>query len=160
MLLESYKHICSVSGEDSRCDLSGQELVPSTAMISQWNHLFHSLQPTIKVGDTLLEPAYYDDQQGTHQQFDCVLGAIPFGVREWGFEQWVADKALGRDQYGMPPRNGGEYAFIGHMMASMKRSANGRMAVAVPMGVLFGPGSDIRKEMLEEDDSTGISSLC
>jgi type I restriction enzyme M protein len=152
MLLESYKHIRSVAGENSTCELSGQELVASTAMLSQWNHLFHGLQPTIEVGDTLLEPAYYDDRQGTHQQFDCVLGSIPFGVREWGREQWMmAGKALGRDQYGMPPRGRGEYAFIGHMIASMKRSTNGRMAVAVPIGVLFGTGSDIRKEMLEED---------
>jgi len=155
MLLESYKHIRSVAGENSTCELSGQELVDSTAMMCQWNHLFHGiehkLQPSIKAGNTLLEPAYYDDQQGTLQQFDCVLGAIPFGVREWGREQWVAGEALGRDQYGMPPRGRGEYAFIGHMMASMKRSANGRMAVAVPIGVLFGTGSDIRNKILEED---------
>ena len=51
----------------------------------------------------------------------------------------------------MPPTKNGDYAWIEHMIASMKK--DGRMAVVLPQGALFRMAAEgkIRKKMLEED---------
>ena len=58
----------------------------------------------------------------------------------------------GRFRRGLPPKTKGDYAFILHMIETMKPKT-GRMAVVVPHGVLFRGSSEgrIRQKLIEEN---------
>jgi type I restriction enzyme M protein len=75
----------------------------------------------------------------------------PFSLEKWGFEGAEADK-FSRFRRGLPPRTKGDYAFILHMIETMK-PGTGRMAVVVPHGVLFRGAAEgrIRQKLIEEN---------
>ena len=75
----------------------------------------------------------------------------PFSLEKWGHEGADADK-FSRFRRGVPPRTKGDYAFILHMIETMK-PGTGRMAVVVPHGVLFRGAAEgrIRQKLIEEN---------
>jgi len=151
MLLEAVRFIRERDGDIRSLygNLFGQELNFITSAMSRANLYLHGIEDfTIARGDTLLEPAFIED--GALKTFDIVIANPPFSLKNWGHEQWSSDR-WGRNAYGMPPNKNGDYAWIEHMVTSMKPS--GRMAVVLPQGALFrmaGEGK-IRKKLLEED---------
>jgi type I restriction enzyme M protein len=101
--------------------------------------------------DTLRNPAFTDPATGRLATFDCVVANPPFSLKEWGRDLWEADP-WGRPQYGLPPEQYGDYAWVQHMIASMA-NVTGRMAVVLPQGALFRKDAEgrIRQRLLEED---------
>jgi type I restriction enzyme M protein len=84
-------------------------------------------------------------------QFDVVVANPPFSLKSWGAENWANDahrRAIG----GVPPRTNGDFAWIQHMIASMKANT-GRVGVVMPHGVLFRGGAEaaIRQHLIEND---------
>ena len=75
----------------------------------------------------------------------------PFSLDKWGHDTADTDK-FKRFRRGIPPRTKGDYAFILHMIETMK-PRTGRMAVVVPHGVLFRGSSEgkIRQKLIEEN---------
>ena len=100
-------------------------------------------------GDTLLAPAFYTNDH--LEQFDCVLANPPFSLKGWGAKNWASDR-YNRNVFGVPTDGNGDYAWIMHMMASMN-PVSGRMAVVMPLGVLFRGGREaaIRTRLLQGD---------
>jgi type I restriction enzyme M protein len=80
-----------------------------------------------------------------------VVANPPFSLDKWGAEKAAVDK-YGRFQRGIPPATKGDYAFILHMVETLKPKT-GRMAVVVPNGVLFRGSSEgvIRRKLVEEN---------
>jgi len=70
---------------------------------------------------------------------------------KWGHESAEHDP-YGRFRRGVPPRTKGDYAFIPHMIETMK-PGTGRMGVVVPHGVLFRGAAEgkIRTKLIEEN---------
>ena len=70
---------------------------------------------------------------------------------KWGHGT-AEDDAYGRFRRGIPPRTKGDYAFILHMIETLK-PGSGRMAVVVPHGVLFRGAAEgrIRAKLVEEN---------
>jgi type I restriction enzyme M protein len=104
----------------------------------------------IEWGDTLRNPQLLDgDDQLKH--FDIVVANPPFSLDKWGHESAEADR-FGRFRRGIPPKTKGDYAFILHMIETLK-PGTGRMGVVVPHGVLFRASSEgqIRKQLIEEN---------
>jgi type I restriction enzyme M protein len=104
----------------------------------------------IEWGDTIRNPKLLDgDDKLKH--FDVVVANPPFSLDKWGHDTASADK-FGRFRRGLPPRTKGDYAFILHMVETMKPKT-GRMAVVVPHGVLFRGSSEglIRRKIIEEN---------
>lgn len=95
-----------------------------------------------------MEPAFIES--GSLRKFDLVVANPPFSLKNWGHEQWSSDR-WGRNAYGMPPKTNADYAWIEHMISSLKK--NGRMAVVLPQGALFRMSAEgkIRKKLLQED---------
>jgi type I restriction enzyme M protein len=60
----------------------------------------------------------------------------------------------------VPPKNNGDYAWVQHMLASMKPES-GRVGVVMPHGVLFRGGAEgkIRQHLLESDLLDAIIGL-
>ena len=69
------------------------------------------------------------------KHFDVVVANPPFSLDKWGVDTAESDK-FGRFRRGLPPKTKGDYAFILHMVETMKPKS-GRMAVVAPHGVLF-----------------------
>jgi type I restriction enzyme M protein len=91
------------------------------------------------------------DENGGLKHFDIVVANPPFSLEKWGIEGAESDP-YGRFRRGLPPKTKGDYAFILHMIETMKPKI-GRMAVVVPHGVLFRGSSEgrIRQKLIEEN---------
>jgi type I restriction enzyme M protein len=104
----------------------------------------------IEWGDTIRNPKLLDSAASL-MHFDIVVANPPFSLEKWGFEGAETDK-FSRFRRGIPPRTKGDYAFILHMVETMK-PRTGRMAVVVPHGVLFRGAAEgrIRRKLVEEN---------
>ncbi|GAA5118257.1 class I SAM-dependent DNA methyltransferase [Haloechinothrix salitolerans] len=138
------------AGKDHRTlRVYGQEVNLTTASIARMNLFLHEIEDfDIKRGDTLRSPAF-KDAKGAVRTFDAVIANPPFSLADWGADRWPADP---RAFCGVPPARTGDYAFIQHMISSM-RPSSGRVGVVMPHGVLFRGGAEarIRQCLIEKD---------
>lgn len=128
----------------------GQEKNLSTSAIARMNLFLHGAKEfKILREDTLRKPMFIHN--GQLQQFDCVLANPPFGLSKWGAESFEVDQ-WGRNIWGCPSDSSADYAWLQHMVSSM-RPGKGRCAVVMPQGVLFHGGREgaIRQKMIESD---------
>ena len=104
----------------------------------------------IEWGDTLRNPKLLNTDE-TLKHFDVVAANPPFSLEKWGHDEAEHDR-YGRFRRGLPPKTKGDYAFILHMIETMK-PATGRMGVVVPHGVLFRGAAEgkIRHRLIEEN---------
>ncbi|WP_421536035.1 type I restriction-modification system subunit M [Priestia sp. D3YE.R1] len=149
MLIQSVDYLREQGGNPQSLSLFGQEKNLGTWSIAKMNLLLHGLPDhKIEKGDTIRQPKLVED--GEIMLFDRVIANPPFSLKEWGREEAEHD-SYGRFQYGLPPKNAGDYAFIQHMVASLK--SDGMCGVVMPHGVLFRGGAEgkIRKGLIESD---------
>ena len=117
----------------------------STSAIARMNLFLHGGKDfKIIQGDTLKNPKFI--KSGKVQMFDCVIANPPFGLENWGANQFLTDP-YGRNIFGCPTDSSADFAWLQHMISSMKVE-NGRCAVILPQGVLFHSGKE--KEMREK----------
>ncbi|WP_177421022.1 type I restriction-modification system subunit M [endosymbiont of Lamellibrachia barhami] len=134
-----------------RYQLYGQEAIGSTWALAKMNMFLHGEDNhIIKWGDTLRNPRLLDSNENL-QHFDVVVANPPFSLDKWG-QASAGDDKYGRFRRGIPPRTKGDYAFILHMIETLKPKT-GRMGVVVPHGVLFRGASEgkIRRKLIEEN---------
>ena len=130
--------------------LYGQESKGSTYQLCRMNMYLHGMDSArIEWGDTINDPQLVEDD--TLMKFDIEVANPPFSLDKWGFENAASDKYK-RFWRGIPPKTKGDYAFISHMVETLKPKT-GRMAVIVPHGVLFRGSSEgkIRQSLIEEN---------
>lgn len=164
MLLEAVQYLKD-RGEDARTlSLYGQEKNFATWGIAQINLFLHNVDDAfIAKGDTILSPKRYDPKAREFVEgigaYDRVLANPPFSEKVWGYEVWQNGDPFGRDAYGCPPKGYGDFAFVQHMLASLKD--DGMLAVVVPLGVLFRGGAEgrIREAMLAADVIEAVVGL-
>jgi type I restriction enzyme M protein len=131
--------------------LFGQEAIGSTWALAKMNMFLHGEDNhRIEWGDTIRNPKLLDKEDQL-KHFDVVVANPPFSLEKWGHGTAEADK-FGRFRRGVPPKTKGDYAFILHMVETMKPKT-GRMAVVAPNGVLFRGSSEaqIRQKLIEEN---------
>ncbi|WP_411691393.1 type I restriction-modification system subunit M [Acinetobacter gandensis] len=131
--------------------LYGQEAIGSTWSLAKMNMFLHGEDNhKIEWGDTIRNPKLLD-KNGDLMLFDIVTANPPFSLDKWGYEQAENDK-FDRFRRGLPPKTKGDYAFISHMIETLKPTT-GRMGVVVPHGVLFRGSSEgkIREKLINEN---------
>jgi type I restriction enzyme M protein len=131
--------------------LYGQEAIGSIWSLAKMNMFLHGEDNhKIEWGDTIRNPKLLD-KSGDLMHFDIVTANPPFSLDKWGHDEAEHD-SFGRFRRGLPPKTKGDYAFILHMIETLK-PRTGRMAVVVPHGVLFRGSSEgqIRKKLIEEN---------
>ncbi len=134
-----------------RYALYGQEAIGSTWSLAKMNMFLHGEDNhKIEWGDTIRNPKLLD-KNGDLMQFDIVTANPPFSLDKWGHDEAGIDK-YGRFKRGIPPKTKGDYAFILHMIETLKPKS-GRMGVVVPHGVLFRGSSEgkIRQKLIDEN---------
>jgi len=131
--------------------LHGQESIGSTWALAKMNMFLHGEDNhRIEWGDTIRNPRLLDGEDAL-KHFDVVVANPPFSLKQWGVDTAQNDR-FGRFGRGVPPRTKGDYAFILHMIETMKPKT-GRMAVVAPHGVLFRGSSEgkIRQKLIGEN---------
>lgn len=133
----------------------GQEKDNATWALSKMNMILHGNEiADIRKGDTITNPQFTTgDSLNT---FDFIVANPPFSIKSWsnGLEN-----EFNRFEYGMPPEKNGDYAFLLHILKSMK--STGKAAVILPHGVLFrgNKEADIRRQLLKRGFIKGIIGL-
>jgi type I restriction enzyme M protein len=133
----------------------GQEKDVSTHALAQMNMILHG-RPDAELfrGDTLTEPQLTEGDR--LRTFDFAVANPPFSYKSWsnGLEN-----EYGRFTYGRPPERNGDYAFLLHILKSLK--GKGKAAVILPHGVLFRRGAEgkIRRELVRRGFIKGIVGL-
>ena len=140
----------------------GQENDTTTAGLARMNMILHN-NPTavVKHGNTLSNPLFRDDS-GRIKTFDFVVANPPFSFKSWSNgvnipeEQQESGRFYG---YGVPPAKNGDYAFLLHIVKSLRR--NGKAAVILPHGVLFrgNAEAEIRQNLIRKGIVKGIIGL-
>jgi type I restriction enzyme M protein len=158
-------------GKSVRVTLYGQEKDSSTAGLARMNMILHDYATAeIKQGNTLANPLFKDSD--ALKTFDYVAANIPFSDKRWstglhpneggrstgGGEQSAID--YGRFAgYGIPPAKQGDYAYLLHILRSMK--PDGKGACILPHGVLFRGNAEgvIRKNLVKRGFIKAIIGL-
>ncbi|HEX3732642.1 MAG TPA: class I SAM-dependent DNA methyltransferase [Mycobacteriales bacterium] len=134
----------------------GQEKDNATWALSKMNMILHSSEDAeIAKGDTITNPQFTPDGIQL-RTFDFAVANPPFSLKSWsnGLEN-----EFGRFSYGRPPEKNGDYAFLLHILKSLK--STGRAAVILPHGVLFRGNAEasIRRQLLDRGYIKGIIGL-
>jgi type I restriction enzyme M protein len=146
-------------GKDVRVSLFGQEKDNATAGLARMNMILHDYATAeIKQGNTLANPLYKDGD--ALKTFDYVVANPPFSDKRWGTGLDAENDPWQRFQhYGIPPGKQGDYAYLLHILRSLK--AAGKGACVMPHGVLFRGNAEaaIRKNLVQRGVIKGIIGL-
>jgi len=158
LLLKAHDSAKSATGLDLA--IYGQEMDNATAALSRMNMLIHNAAGAeIKNNNTLSTPEFLDSKTGGLKTFDYVVANPPFSVKSWTTGVNTGSDPFNRFEYGVPPEKNGDYAFLLHILASLKSTGKG--AVILPHGVLFRGNAEgnIRKEIVKRGYIKGIIGL-
>ncbi|MCA6440462.1 MAG: SAM-dependent DNA methyltransferase [Chitinophagaceae bacterium] len=171
-LIDAAKY-CKINyGNQKAIRLFGQEDVWNTWAIANINMILHGLDAKIEKGDTILDPKFKEEENELEiKRFDLVMANFPFSQENWWKNGEPKKDAKGktvnkkdgspqleypgkedfsdpyeRFVYGNPPFSNGDFAFLQHIVASLKD--DGKAGVVCPQGVLFRGQS----EKTEEED--------
>ena len=135
----------------------GQEINALTASIARMNLYLNGVEDfSIVNADTLEKPGFVDDSH--LRKFDIVLANPPYSIKQWNREKFMNDK-WGRNFLGTPPQGYADYAFIQHILASMKEDT-GRCAILLPHGILNRiVETEIREEWVKTDTLDAVISV-
>ncbi|MHB8210122.1 MAG: type I restriction-modification system subunit M [Acidithiobacillus sp.] len=137
----------------------GQEMDNATAALAEMNMILHNNETAEIWQDNTLSSPHWTNTDGNLKTFDYVVANPPFSTKAWsnGFDP-VHD-LYGRFADGIPPAKNGDYAFLLHILRSLKSTGKG--AVILPHGVLFRGGAEgtIRKNLIRRGVIQGIIGL-
>jgi type I restriction enzyme M protein len=157
LLLKAHDEARSRTGLDLA--IYGQENDIATAALARMNMILHDC-PTAEIWkDNTLSAPYFKQANGKLKTFDFVVANPPFSTKAWsnGFDP--ANDLYDRFVYGIPPKKNGDFAFLLHLIASLKSTGKG--AIILPHGVLFRGGTEagIRREIIRRGYIKGIIGL-
>jgi type I restriction enzyme M protein len=141
----------------AKISIYGQEKDNATkglAVMNMWLHGYPA-ESEIVGRNTLASPHWKVD--GKLKRFDRVVANPPFSLKNWSTGLNTSDDEFNRFAgYGVPPEKNGDYAFLLHILASLK--SKGKGAIILPHGVLFrgNAEADIRKNLIQRKLIKGI----
>jgi type I restriction enzyme M protein len=158
LLLKAHDLAKAVTGHDLA--IYGQEMDNATAALSRMNMWLHNAGTAeIANNNTLSAPQFTDEKTGALRTFDYVVANPPFSVKSWTTGVNVGADPYKRFVYGTPPEKNGDYAFLLHILTSLK--ATGKGAVILPHGVLFRGNAEavIRQNLVKQGFIKAIIGL-
>ena len=168
LLLRAKAEFC---GDPDSIHLYGQESDSATKGMACMNFIVHGYTDSMPLhGDTIDKPLHLNGS--ALRQFDYVVANPPFSQTNWigsntkdndTYDRWgdIFDPATGRliEHIPMPPAGCGDYAFLLHIVKSMK--SDGKAAVILPHGVLFRGKEEaaVREYLISKKIIRGIIGL-
>lgn len=154
------------AADEARNGLSiyGQEKDVATTALCRMNVILHNnADAEIAPGghSTIAEPFYKDGNESL-KLFDFAVANPPFSFKAWNSGMRRDDSGADiyrRFEYGEPPEKNGDYAFLLHILKSLK--STGKAAVILPHGVLFRGNAEasIRRKLITQGYIKGIIGL-
>ena len=158
LLLKAHDTAFSSTGKN--LTIYGQELAGNTAALARMNMWLHNILTAEIVSgvSTISDPGHLE-QNGGLKTFDYVVANPPFSTTNWKTNVNPAKDPFKRFELGTPPDKNGDYAFLLHIIASLKTSGTG--AVILPHGVLFRGNAEalIRKNLINKGYIKAIVGL-
>jgi len=157
LLIKAHDEARGSAGVD--LTIYGQEMDNATSALAKMNMILHDC-PTAEIWrDNSLSSPHFVQANGFLKTFDFVVANPPFSTKAWsnGFDP--ANDLYHRFDHGTPPTKNGDYAFLLHIVTSLKSTGKG--AVILPHGVLFRGGAEggIRKRIVQQGYIKGIIGL-
>ncbi|GEM_PF-4344541 len=124
--------------------VSGYEINSTAWALAKVNLIVHGYPSReVLLGNSLVN--HFHGHRSPITEADIVVSNPPWGLNTTR----VSDENL-QSEFGIPPKNNADYAFILHMISRLRKSS-GRMAVIVSSGALFRQGAEalIRKNLCE-----------
>src|SRR5450756_800481 len=138
--------------------LEGQEKDVTTAGLARMNMILHDF-PTANIlsGNTLAAPKFKDGER--LRTYDYVVANPPFSDKTWTTGLTPSKDPFQRFAWGEPPAKQGDYAYLLHIIRSMKGA--GKAACILPHGVLFRGNAEatIRQQPVRSGCLKGIIGL-
>ena len=117
--------------------------------------------PTAEIwqGQHALQRRSSTTSDGSLKTFDFVVANPPFSTKAWSNGLDPATMSTAASTFGVPPAKNGDYAFLLHILTSLKSTGKG--AVILPHGVLFrgNAEADIRTRARQRGYIKGIIGL-
>ncbi|GAA8683801.1 type I restriction-modification system subunit M [Helicobacter pylori] len=146
----------------------GQEKDISTTALCIMNMFLHNApkHKIAKGGFSTLSNPFFTTENGMLKTFDYVVANPPFSLKNWtdGLSidpksKQVINDHFNRFEDGTPPEKNGDFAFLLHIIKSLKDTGKG--AVILPHGVLFRGNAEgsIRKNLLMKGYIKGVIGL-
>jgi type I restriction enzyme M protein len=137
----------------------GQENDVATWALARMNMILHG-QATADLwrGNTLADP-HFKESGGGLRRFDFAVANPPFSAKAWTNGLDPDHDEFHRFDFGVPPAKNGDYAFLLHLIKSLK--SNGKGAIILPHGVLFRghKEAEIRRKLVQQGLIKGIIGL-
>ncbi|MFP6142640.1 type I restriction-modification system subunit M [Helicobacter pylori] len=157
----------SLAGEKG-LTIYGQEKDISTTALCKMNTILHNSATAYiaKGGSSTLSNPFFTTENGMLKTFDYVVANPPFSLKNWtnGLSidpksKQVINDHFNRFEDGTPPEKNGDFAFLLHIIKSLKNTGKG--AVILPHGVLFRGNAEgvIRKNLLMKGYIKGVIGL-
>lgn len=127
----------------------GQEKDVATHGLAKMNMILHGIDDAdIRQGDTINDPQLKEND--ALRTFDYIVANPPFSTKSW-LKSAKSEDTYGRwgSKIGIPPEKNGDYAFLLHIIRSLKQYGTG--ACILPHGVLFRGNAEyaIRKNIIK-----------
>jgi len=142
LLLQCIRYVKKQGGNINQLFLHGQESNATTYNISRINMILHGIPVwDHKQSDSLRDPRHISAENRI-KQFDRIIMNPPFSLEDWGYDTVVSGDKYGRLGYGMPPNSNGDWAWLQHIVKSLKdynpeTKEAGKGMVVMSQGVLF-----------------------
>jgi type I restriction enzyme M protein len=163
LLMKAYDYAKQQTGVEM--SVYGQEMDNATYGLARMNCVLHD-NPTAEIakGNTLADPQFTDKADQV-KRFDYAVANPPFSWKKWtqgltGDDgKGITDPYNRFEGYAVPPPKNGDYAFLMHMLASLKSTGTG--CIVMPHGVLFRGNKEetIRTELIRKGYIKGIIGL-
>jgi type I restriction enzyme M protein len=151
MFVQSHKFLERKGGDENKVSIFGQEVNDATWRICKMNLFLRGIEGNIQLGDSIREDKFKD------LRADKIITNPPFNMSEWGKDTVANDDP--RFQYGLPPSNNANFAFMQHMIHHL--DSDGMAGTVMANGSMSSRGTsgEIRQEMIEDDLIDAIVSL-
>ena len=117
---------------DKKVTIYGQEKESATAGLARMNMVLHNC-PTALIkctGNSTLSDPQFKEENGGLKLFDYIVANPPFSSKNWSngldISSETADKYGRFAGFGIPPDKNGDYAFLLHMIRSLKSKGKSR----------------------------------
>jgi len=137
----------------------GQEKDVATFALARMNMVIHNCADAELWRENTLTKPYHKGTNGLLKQFDYIVANPPFSDKAWSTGLNPDEDEFERFTYGTPPAKNGDYAYLLHVLASMK--STGKAVIVLPHGVLFrgNAEADIRQKLLKRGYIKAIIGL-
>ncbi len=150
--------------ESCRCRWNTDFLIRSgkkdvaTQGLARMNMILHGFATAeIAGGNTLVAPIFMDGN--ALKRFDYVVANPPFSDKEWSMGLSPEEDVFMRFSCGIPPAKNGDFAYLLHIIASMK--ATGKAVCVLPHGARFRGNAEagLRQWLIRQGYISGIIGL-